>query len=318
MTPTPEISDDLTKSAYLYWQDDGRRWCEDLPGQIVHYLDRWRCEIEAPIRGASTAYVARVRREDASPALLKISYPAMHRELDALRAYGGERTVEVYEGERSALLLEWCDPGSTLRDGARTDEALEVTLALMDELWQTKPFAGVDTLARQCGHYFELGQRTLADRPELVCREYQLGLEILGAFGRVKERGVLLHGDLHPGNILKSARRPWIAIDPRPLRGDPAYETIPLILEVDPDRIDRPDEREILMRIDAVASRLRLSPRRVALWGAARSCDWALFCHRASQHARAERARAQLHCFLAALETIDGAPPYGLDHLPGS
>ncbi len=36
--------------------------------------------------------------------------------------------------------------------------------------------------------------------------------------------GVLLATDLHAGNILRSKRKPWLLIDPKPFVGDPAYD----------------------------------------------------------------------------------------------
>ena len=272
----------------------------------MHYLNRWCCEIEVPLRGASTAYVARVRREDGSPAVLKITYPEIHGELDALLAYKNTCAVEVFEGENSALLLEWCDPGTALRDCAPWDEALRVTLDLMRNLWETAPFPGVETLAAQCMRYVDLGRETLFERPECSRPEIERGLTILQEFGREHGPGVLLHGDLHPGNILRSSRRPWLVIDPKPLLGDPAYETIPLILEIAPNRPERRAKSEINTRIGVIASYLGLSPRRIARWGAARRCDWALFCHRTNQHERAVQAEEQLRLFLSAMDSFEG------------
>ncbi|MFZ2526667.1 MAG: aminoglycoside phosphotransferase family protein, partial [Rhodococcus sp. (in: high G+C Gram-positive bacteria)] len=40
---------------------------------------------------------------------------------------------------------------------------------------------------------------------------------------------VLLHGDLHYGNVLAGHRQPWLAIDPRPLAGDRNFEPAPLL-----------------------------------------------------------------------------------------
>ena len=37
-------------------------------------------------------------------------------------------------------------------------------------------------------------------------------------------RAVLLHGDFHPGNVLSAQREPWLAIDCKPVVGDPAYD----------------------------------------------------------------------------------------------
>ncbi|WP_246002557.1 aminoglycoside phosphotransferase family protein, partial [Allorhizocola rhizosphaerae] len=35
--------------------------------------------------------------------------------------------------------------------------------------------------------------------------------------------GLLIHADLHYGNILAGDRLPWLAVDPRPVDGDPAF-----------------------------------------------------------------------------------------------
>ena len=60
-----------------------------------------------------------------------------------------------------------------------------------------------------------------------------------------------LHGDLHHGNILSSDGRGWLAIDPKGLLGEPAYDLANVFLnpvgmmEViqDPSRIDRLADR---------------------------------------------------------------------------
>ncbi|WP_028927160.1 aminoglycoside phosphotransferase family protein [Pseudonocardia acaciae] len=38
------------------------------------------------------------------------------------------------------------------------------------------------------------------------------------------EPDTLIHGDLHAGNILRADREPWLAVDPKGLAGDPAYD----------------------------------------------------------------------------------------------
>ena len=46
---------------------------------------------------------------------------------------------------------------------------------------------------------------------------------------RRRSTGTLVHGDLHYGNVLAGDREPWLAIDPRPLNGDPHYELAPML-----------------------------------------------------------------------------------------
>ncbi|HUY05780.1 MAG TPA: aminoglycoside phosphotransferase family protein [Acidimicrobiales bacterium] len=304
MTTTPAIPEDLIANALLYWGAAGRLWCIDLPQQVEALRDQWGCEIVAPFKGAGTAYVARVRRRDGSPAVLKIPYPDLHGERDALCSYGSTYAVEVFESEGSALLLEWCNPGRALRDIASADEARSVTLVLMAELFKTEPFPGIEQLAEQSRRYLALCHETLRAQPTLASPEIERGLAVFEELARTQMPEVLLHGDLHPGNILESSRRPWLVIDPKPLAGDPAYETIPLILEIAPARGRHLAQDEINDRIDLVARHLGLSPMRIAQWGAARRCDWALFCHRAHRAARAEQAERELRLFLGAIDAF--------------
>lgn len=303
------IPEELAASLDLYWPTEGRRWFDKLPGQIAHYLDQWSCQFDRILHGASTAFVARVRRGDGSPAVLKITYPEIRGECEALHAYGEHRAVAVFEAEGNALLLEWCDPGTALRDAVQPGVALSVTVDLMRELWTTQPFSGVATLSDQCRHFVGIGRETLRERPDLTNSAIERGITILEGLGNTRGREVLLHGDLHPGNILQSTRRPWLVIDPKPLLGDPAYETIPLLLETALSPAEHRVQTEFDRRISDVASRLELDPGRIALWGAARRCDWALFCHRAGRREHALLAEAQLQSFLRSADTFGAVVP---------
>ena len=41
--------------------------------------------------------------------------------------------------------------------------------------------------------------------------------------------GTLIHGDLHYENVMAADREPWLAIDPKPMSGDPHYEIAPML-----------------------------------------------------------------------------------------
>ena len=41
--------------------------------------------------------------------------------------------------------------------------------------------------------------------------------------------GTLIHTDLHYENVLAADREPWLAIDPKPVSGDPHYELAPML-----------------------------------------------------------------------------------------
>jgi streptomycin 6-kinase len=72
---------------------------------------------------------------------------------------------------------------------------------------------------------------------------------------------VLLCTDLHAGNVLAAAREPWLAIDPKPVVGDPAYDVLQHMLNCD-ERL-RSDPRGLARRM---AGLLGLDPGRVLGW----------------------------------------------------
>jgi streptomycin 6-kinase len=50
------------------------------------------------------------------------------------------------------------------------------------------------------------------------------GIRLLRDLPRSGGDARLLHTDLHAGNVLAAQREPWLAIDPKPYAGDPAYD----------------------------------------------------------------------------------------------
>ena len=50
------------------------------------------------------------------------------------------------------------------------------------------------------------------------------GLRLFGELSQSAAKDMLLVTDLHPGNVLRAQREPWLAIDPKPFVGDPAYD----------------------------------------------------------------------------------------------
>jgi streptomycin 6-kinase len=50
------------------------------------------------------------------------------------------------------------------------------------------------------------------------------GAELLESLPRESSHHVLLHGDFHHWNVLSSLREPWLAIDAKPMVGDPVFD----------------------------------------------------------------------------------------------
>jgi streptomycin 6-kinase len=76
-------------------------WLEGRPAVVQELEQRWDLRQDAPLSGEepSCSYVEAVRRQDGTPAVLKISMPHMEQEdeTDGLRLWNGDPTVRLFE-----------------------------------------------------------------------------------------------------------------------------------------------------------------------------------------------------------------------------
>ena len=72
---------------------------------------------------------------------------------------------------------------------------------------------------------------------------------------------VLLHGDLHHANVLRSETRGWLAIDPKGVVGERAYDVVQFLFNPGPVTLETTRRR-----IDGFVERLNLDRRRVVAW----------------------------------------------------
>lgn len=78
----------------------------------------------------------------------------------------------------------------------------------------------------------------------------------------------VVHGDFHHHDILAAERRPWLVVDPLPVRGDPAYDLVQYLLF---RKGDLPDPVHVWRGVIERLSRLTgLDAERVKTWTFAR------------------------------------------------
>uniref|UniRef100_UPI001C693FA0 aminoglycoside phosphotransferase family protein n=1 Tax=Streptomyces sp. WELS2 TaxID=2749435 RepID=UPI001C693FA0 len=80
----------------------------------------------------------------------------------------------------------------------------------------------------------------------------------------------LLHWDLHDENVLAAERADWLAIDPKPLAGDPGFELWPAL-------DNRFEAAEVRWRFDAMTDVLGLDRDRARAWTCGRLLQNALW-----------------------------------------
>lgn len=243
-------------------------WLERLPELVSLVEKRWRLTLDPPFEDASAAWVAPATRDDGWPAVLKLAMPHFEgrHELHGLRFWDGEPTVRLLEvdEERNAMLLERCDPGTSLRERPDVEQD-EVIAGLLRRL-RRRPAAPhpFRPLAEMAARWSEEARPRIGGGPDPdLVRE---GLRLFEELSRTAPEEALLATDLHAGNVLRARREPWLVIDPKPFVGDPAYDATQHLLNCRGRMSSDPEGT-----IDRYAGLLGLDPQRVRRWTFARA-----------------------------------------------
>ena len=247
---------------------DGTAWLNGLPKAITDLKQRWSLTLSPPFEEeASCSWVAPCFRGDGTPAVLKIGLPHMEaeNEIDGLLFWDGDPAVFVLEAapELNAMLLERCEPGTTLRERPESEQD-QVIAKLLKRLWQTLPEAHpFRPLSEMIAWWTKESVEQVNRWPDLgLAKE---GLQILEELLKDAQCDVLLATDLHAGNVLQAQRQPWLVIDPKPFYGDPAYDATQHLLNCRERLHSKPNTT-----ISKFADLLGLDPERVRLWTFAR------------------------------------------------
>jgi streptomycin 6-kinase len=265
------MADDGTfrRNVVTVWGDEGARWLTMLPARIDAVARRWDLTVGVPYP-LSFNWVAPARRAGGEPVVLKLGVPGaphLRAEPAALRAFDGDGAARLlaHDEELGALLLERVEPGVTLQRLQQHDD--EAATAVFIEVARRlhRPVADAGTALEPVeAHAHDLTAH-LARRPgdDLVGQALGLHRELCaGTTARV-----VLHGDLHHGNILTGTRAPWLAIDPHGRTGDPAAEAGAFLYNPDPWVRDDELTRLVPGRIAQIADGLALPEDRVLAWG---------------------------------------------------
>lgn len=205
----------------------GATWLRHLPQLLEDLLEEWGLTPSGPSRSGNCAVVVPVRT-DSGPAALKVSWPHAEAATEhlALRHWDGRGAVRLLRADprRFALLLEHLDP-TDLMD-VDIDEACAVIGGLLAQL--SSP--GIPRTPTLSAYAARLVTATDADASALPRRFVDQARHL--ARDLASDPGVdarLLHTDLHYANVLRAERQDWLAIDPKPMAGDPAFEVAPAL-----------------------------------------------------------------------------------------
>ncbi|MGW4720923.1 aminoglycoside phosphotransferase family protein [Nocardia sp. NPDC004260] len=258
----------LIESQFTYAGEAGRAFIAALPARIEELLQRWQLRVDGPSMHGMAALVLPVVLPDGGPAAIKFQHldQETEGEPEALGLWAGRGAARLldYDNQTGTLLLERLDSDRMLstmcdRGTAHTRQAVLVIAELLARLTAVTAPAGMRRLGDIAAQMVtdlphaltvvgDPAERALLDRCGGAVRE------VMGEPGEQ-----LLHWDLHFENVLAGDREPWLAIDPKPLAGDPGFELFPAL-------DNSFDAGDVLWRFDAMTEILGLDRQRAKAW----------------------------------------------------
>ena len=267
---------------------------------------RWSLTKSTPVAETATSWIFRVEQNGRNFAALKILKPLAaaeeRRGAMLMNWYGGEGAATIFDMHGDTIFMEWLD-GGTLGDPVRAGKDDEGTIAIATVIASLhRPRAdapeGLEPLRDRFQVLFDTDVRTWPHTArDLYARANGIALKL---FDRPSAQ-IPLHGDMHHDNVLSSDRG-WLAIDPKGLIGDPAYDLANVFINPKGAAHLATDPRRIAARADILSARLNYSRKRILGWAAAHaalSACWELVEGRSITH--------QLACLPHLLSAYDQA-----------
>ena len=225
------------------------------------HLARWELVPDGEPIETPSSLLLPVRR-DGVPAMLKIARADEERRGAALMAWwNGDGAARVFAQHGPALLLERATGSRSLAAmvaAGQDDEAssilCEVTARLHAPRAATQP--DLVPLAR----WFEALAPAARTHGGLLAQADAAAQALLANPRDV----VVLHGDIHHGNVLDGGERGWLAIDPKGLLGERTFDYVNILRNPDaatalaPGRFDR--------QVAVLADATSLDRRRLLQW----------------------------------------------------
>ncbi|MBZ6251847.1 aminoglycoside phosphotransferase family protein [Streptomyces olivaceus] len=269
-----EVPDGLVAAQVKYNGAAGRAFVDGLPELAAGFLDRWGLRLDGPSMHGWAALVLPVVCRDGVPAALKLQIRDEESEGEplALRVWDGDGAVRLLDHDEATgtMLLERLDQGRMLGHVEDSREAVLVIARLLAHLTAAPAPPGMRRLGDIARGMLERTPRTLERIADPADRRLVAACAAAVREVAAEPGDRLLHWDLHFENVLASGRAPWLAIDPKPLAGDPGFDLLPAL-------DNRYDPGETRWRFDAMTDVLGLDRERARAWSLGRvlqNCLW--------------------------------------------
>ena len=170
------------------------------------------------------------------------------------------------------MLLERCEPGASLTFVENDERAASIAATVLRRLWRPAPPEHCFPFVSDWMRGFERLRRSydggMGPMPAaLVEKAEALFADLIPT----QAEPVLLHGDFHHENVLSARRDGWLAIDPKGVVGEPAYDAATLLRQPPGLAHDPHAGRTLERRLEQLSGELGLERDRLLGWALAQA-----------------------------------------------
>jgi streptomycin 6-kinase len=225
------------------------------------YLARWGLVPDGAAIVTHSSRLLPVRR-NGEAAMLKIALEPEERWGAGLMVWwGGEGAARVLAHDGEALLMERALGERSLEEMARNgrdDEATRILCAAANRLHarRDRPPPDLVPLTR----WFAELEPAAARHGGILAKAAAAARELLAA----PQDEVVLHGDIHHGNVLDFGERGWLAIDPKRLTGDRGFDFANILRDPDAEVATGPGR--LSRQASVIAEAASLDRTRLLKW----------------------------------------------------
>jgi streptomycin 6-kinase len=249
------------------WGKEGEEWLKNLPNLVKYISDNWHLQNLKPVDNLSYNYVLQgTRVADELLVVVKISCDAIefNQEVNALKSYQNSGScIPILEVnyDCNAFLMPQAIPGDSLATlfPQHDDLAIKYACSVISNLHSVSIDKNIEwPTLRGWLKCFDHTKTSILPKEHL-----HKAKKLVSYLLSEKTKNVLLHGDLHYDNLIKQGNK-WIAIDPKGVVGDPAFE----IGNVCVRRKDTSvmNAEKMIQRFNTFSRYLSLDAQRVISW----------------------------------------------------
>ncbi|MFD8567992.1 aminoglycoside phosphotransferase family protein [Streptomyces sp. NPDC059639] len=218
---------------------EAEAWLAEVPDVAARLATRWGFALGELFESGASSVVMRCQWPDGTAAVLKLSpdRALLTKQVEMLRLFapsGRVPTVLAADAEAGAMVLEEVLPGTEAEDMPQTSLPQQWG-ELLAALHSVAPPAHwpLDLRARFDESFARIGRRL--SEPAIAARigqaKWQRAIQRCETLLDSQTGVVLLHGDLHLGNVLDGGpSRGLIAIDPKACVGDPCFDAVDYVV----------------------------------------------------------------------------------------